>query len=644
MESTRRSSVGKILYAILFCAALPAGLVAWAAASGPSVGLPAVDSPAIGAALAACGALVMLSGMAALVVYGKGLPMNAYPPERYVARGVYRLTPHPIYAGFSLACVGVAVATGSPAGLWLVSPAVILGCVALVYGFEKQDLERRFPSASPRPLIALPADEPGAPSLADRLSVYVLVFLPWLVLYEAVGLIGVPPDAVVAYLPFEHALPVVEWTEAIYASAYPFALLAPLVARTKRDLRRFSVLGAIATGLVTLLFVSVPLVAPPRPFEPAGWLGELLLVERAYDTPAAAFPSFHVVWALLAAWLYARSFPAARALWWGWAALVSASCVTTGMHAIVDVVGGALFFAFLVRIDAAWERARSLAERVANSWREWRVGPVRVINHGVYGGLGALVGLSIAGTLLGPRALAPMLVIAASSLVAAAIWAQAVEGSPSLLRPYGWYGGLVGALVGAWISTWLGADPWLLLAAFSVAAPWIQSAGRLRCLVQGCCHGRESDARVGIRYAHPRSRVCRLAHLAGVPVHPTPLYSILWNVVVGLLVARLWLVHAQLPMIVGVYSILAGLGRFVEESYRGEPQTPIRAGLRLYQWMAVASVVAGAIVTTVRDAARAPDVAWNWESLVVAACFAVLACAALGVDFPESNRRFARLA
>jgi hypothetical protein len=46
----------------------------------------------------------------------------------------------------------------------------------------------------------------------------------------------------------------------------------------------------------------------------------------------------------------------------------------------------------------------------------------------------------------------------------------------------------------------------------------------------------------------------------------------------------------------------------------------------------------------VRGAARAPDVAWNWESLVVAACFAVLACAALGVDFPESNRRLARLA
>jgi membrane-associated phospholipid phosphatase len=644
MESTRRSSVGKILYAILFCAALPAGLVAWAAASGPIVGLPAVDSPAIGAAVAACGALLMLCGMAALVVYGKGLPMNAYPPERYVARGVYRLTPHPIYAGFSIACVGVAVATGSPAGLWLVSPVVILGCVALVQGFEKQDLERRFPSASPRPLIALPADEPGAPSLADRLSVYALVFLPWLLLYEAVALIGVPPDAVVAYLRFEHALPVVEWTEAIYASAYPFALFAPLVARTKRDLRRFCVLGAIATGLVTLLFVSVPLVAPPRPFEPTGWLGELLLVERAYDTPAAAFPSFHVVWALLAAWLYARGFPAARALWWGWAALVSASCVTTGMHAIVDVAGGALVFAFLVRIDAAWERARALAECVANSWREWRVGPVRVINHGVYGGLGALVGLSIAGTLLGPRALAPMLVVAASSLVAAAIWAQAVEGSPSLLRPYGWYGGVLGALVGAWISAWLGADPWLLLAAFSVAAPWIQSAGRLRCLVQGCCHGREADARVGIRYTHPRSRVCRLAHLAGVPVHPTPLYSILWNVVVGVLVARLWLVHAPLPMIVGVYSILAGLGRFVEESYRGEPQTPIRAGLRLYQWMAVASVVAGAIITTVRDAPRAPDVAWNWESLVVAACFAVLACVALGVDFPESNRRFARLA
>jgi prolipoprotein diacylglyceryltransferase len=75
--------------------------------------------------------------------------------------------------------------------------------------------------------------------------------------------------------------------------------------------------------------------------------------------------------------------------------------------------------------------------------------------------------------------------------------------------------------------------------------------------------------------------VCRLSPLGGVPAHPTPLYSILWNVVIALAVGRLWSLRAPLGFIAGVYLLLGGVGRFVEEAYRGEPQTPVHAGLRL---------------------------------------------------------------
>ncbi|MCP4105598.1 MAG: hypothetical protein GY749_08685 [Desulfobacteraceae bacterium] len=34
-------------------------------------------------------------------------------------------------------------------------------------------------------------------------------------------------------------------------------------------------------------------------------------------------------------------------------------------------------------------------------------------------------------------------------------------------------------------------DGWQLAGAFSVAGQFVQAIGRLRCLVQGCCHGRE---------------------------------------------------------------------------------------------------------------------------------------------------------
>jgi prolipoprotein diacylglyceryltransferase len=175
--------------------------------------------------------------------------------------------------------------------------------------------------------------------------------------------------------------------------------------------------------------------------------------------------------------------------------------------------------------------------------------------------------------------------------------------------------------------------------------PWIQLLGRLRCLVQGCCHGRLSTPGAGIRYTHPRSRVGQLAQLSGVPIYPTPLYSIGANIVLGVILIRLRILGASDALIVGVCLMLGGVARFVEESYRGEPQTPITAGLHSYQWLAIASVVIGAVCTTIPAAPeargfQAPNAALVWSALAIALVTGI----AMGVDFPGSNRRFSRLA
>jgi prolipoprotein diacylglyceryltransferase len=167
--------------------------------------------------------------------------------------------------------------------------------------------------------------------------------------------------------------------------------------------------------------------------------------------------------------------------------------------------------------------------------------------------------------------------------------------------------------------------------------------GRLRCLVQGCCHGRPATPDIGIRYVHARSRVCRLADLKGVPLHPTPLYSILWNVVIAMVMTRLWVVHAELSLIGGLYLILTGIGRFCEEGYRGEPQTAILAGLRLYQWIAIGTVLFGAAITALARGGPAPAAHFSWLVLAIATGFGMVSTLLLGVDAPESGRRFARL-
>jgi len=138
--------------------------------------------------------------------------------------------------------------------------------------------------------------------------------------------------------------------------------------------------------------------------------------------------------------------------------------------------------------------------------------------------------------------------------------------------------------------------------------------------------------------------VTRLAHLAGVPVHPTPLYSILWNVVIGAALARLWSLHPPAHLVVGAYFILSGAGRFVEEAYRGEPQTAVFGRLSVYQWLAAASAIGGAAVTALGGGSPTPHASASAGALLIAIVAGLLCAFAYSVDFPGSSRRFSRLA
>jgi membrane-associated phospholipid phosphatase/protein-S-isoprenylcysteine O-methyltransferase Ste14 len=637
------AAASKILYAGFFVLALPVLLVLWAKATEPAVHVPLRANMPIGLALGAVGVLLVLLGMATLWIHGKGLPMNLAPPPNYVSQGAFRLLPHPIYTGFCVLFVGASIAAGSASGLWLVSPLVALGCAALVLGYERHDLRQRFGEALVTPHAILPPDDARPPTGLERIRCYLCVLFPWVFLYEAVVSAGVPHDAVSAFLPFENHLPVWEWTEFFYASCYVVTALVPLVAASARDLRRFAVRGLLAMAVVFPLFLVIPLIAVPRAFTPHSALGELLAWERALDIPGAAFPSFHVIWALLAAEVFAGRMPALRWVWRAWALLVAVSCVTTGMHAIVDVLGGILMVALVAQAAGVWSRIRAWTERLCNSWKDWRFGPLRVINHGAYAGLAGFAGVFITESLAGPHSAAAIFLAAFVGLIGAGLWAQFIEGSPVLLRPFGYYGGLLGTMLGTLAAPLLGTNTWLLLAAFAVCGPWVQALGRLRCLVQGCCHGRPAPEAVGIRYVHPQSRVTRLTPWSGVPIHATPLYSILWNIVTGVALLRLWTLHAPLHLIAGLYLLLNGLGRFVEEAYRGEPQTPVIGRLRVYQWMAVGGIVAGALLTALGHGAPAPALQFSLMSLFLAFAFGAMCWFALGVDFPHANRRFARL-
>ncbi len=642
-DPLRFALAGKIAYGALFVGLLPVLLVAWARGTADIVTIALPAWPRLGLAIAAVGFSLIVGGWIALKVHGEGLPMNAFPPPKLVTKGVFRLAPHPIYLGFVIVCAGISLSYGSASGLYLVTPAMVMASAALVLGYEGPDLARRL---GPRPptWLALAPDDQGKPTPAQRLGAYAGVILPWCVLYQMITWIGPPRDAFSAALPFEARLPVVEPAETIYASTYFAVLLAPLVAPTRRDLRAFEVRALLTSALAFPLYLALPLIAEPRAFIPQGILGRLLLAERSLDSPAGAFPSSHVIWALLSADVLGSATPRLRLAWRGWAILVALSCILTGMHAILDVIASFAVVALVDHRASIWEGLRRGASLVAGSWREWRLGPMRIINHGVYAGLGAFLGLAIASSLLGPGHEGVLLLTAAGGLVGAGLWARIIEGSPQLMRPFGFWGGLLGIVATALAAPLLGSDPWTVLASCCVAAPWVQSAGRLRCLVQGCCHGSPAHPSIGIRYHHPRSRVVRLSPLEGVPIHPTPLYSILWNVVIALAMIRLSWLRVDVRFIAGAYLLLMGLGRFVEESLRGEPQTPIHARLRLYQWASIGALIAGATLTALHGSTPLPSPSPSLSGLLAAAAFGLITTFAMGVDFPDSKRPFSRLA
>jgi protein-S-isoprenylcysteine O-methyltransferase Ste14 len=632
-----------VLYALLFCVAIPAALAAWAKGLDRIVGLPLVKLPTTGWIVATVGVALMGWAMLTLRIETGGLPMNAFPPARRASRGPFTWHDHPIYVGFVICCAGVSVALGSSTGFWLVTPLAALGCWALVIGYERDATLRRLGTRTEPARWRLATDEQQSPDRWDRLSVYLLLFAPWLVLYEGIGHLH-GADGVSLAMPFENRVPVQIWSEAFYFLAYPLSLLAPLGARARRDLRRFETSASAAMVIAFWCYLALPVVSPPRPFDGSGFLSAMLRFERADGLDGrAAFPSFHIFWTFAAAALWSRRGVFYGALAWVTAGAITISCFTTGMHTIADVVGGCVLFLIAWNWSSAWQKALRCAERIANSWREWRIGSSRILIHAVCAFVAATIGMLVTGSLVGVEHRTGLLVVSIAGLLGAGIWGQIFEASSKLSRPFGFYGHIIGAGVGLTIASTLSTDTWSLVAAIATSAPLIQSIGRVRCLVQGCCHGRPCGPGPGIRYDDPRSRVCSIANLRGKPVYATPVISILSGIAVFGLLLRLWSLDAPASFAVGGYLILSGLARFVEEHYRGEPQTIFIAGLRSYQWLAILCVIIGAVVSAMPSPALAAR--WNMststflDALIVGVIYAI----AMGVDWPKSDRRMARL-
>lgn len=621
--NTLSITVQKILYGITFLVLIPGGLIYWGHAMESQIGYPGITSEPFGVLLISMGAFLMFWAMGVLMTRGQGLPMNAFPPQKFVVSGPYRLFRHPIYWGFGAMLSGYFIYTGSAGGLWMVTPLTILGMIALVLGYEEIDLDIRFPNRHFSPILGLPEPGQEQAGLVRKVACLIMVLSLLFIsnyLFAQVAESGLQ-KILELLIPGSREWDI--WNSLLLLTVLP----VPFILKSSTDLREWTLWSLI------VLF--------------SGFLGSLIYYE-IYDVILMplklefyTLPSYLLLVSLYSIFRNSR-LPLVYSL------LSALPLLAIYSFTLENPTAHLLFSAFVflgaVYIKALWDLFRKLSQDLANSWREWVFGSVRIINHGFYVGGGAFLGVLLAGILAGRNYAWALLAFIITVVLFSAIWAQVIEGSEKLKRPFGFYGALVGIVFASLLVWALGFNPWVLIGVISVFMPWVQAIGRIRCLINGCCHGKiTNNPRIGIRYFHHRSRVCHISNLCGETLHPTPLYSILWLLPVGFILLALWHSGMAFTLIFGLYLILTGIGRFVEEAYRGEIQTPVHRGLRLYQWTAIISIVVGIVFTFLEIGRPTLEPGFHFEIFLAALLAGLFVFFAMGVDFPRSNKRFSRL-
>jgi protein-S-isoprenylcysteine O-methyltransferase Ste14 len=583
MVKQRSSFLGKLLYGTVFVLILPLILLYWASVLDRSIDWPVPTLPLLAVGSIIGGIVILLKGMLDLALFGQGLPMNAYPPQKFVTQGMYSWFSHPIYLGAVFLSAGTALWVQSSSGLYIISPILALMTLSLVYGYERPAMEKRFGSVIHQysPLFSLPLSSENKAKWLKKVAMCIRIFLPWMLVGYFVDYAHCTQTCNGAFMGLMNTQPWQNWLSTVWVIPYIYMVVALFVARTEKSLLHKAIAGTLATVVGMYLYIILPAFG-----------------FRLSDTN------------------------------WNWV-LVSIAVVILALNYRV-----------------IWSTLQSVSEWIGNSRHDWLFadGRFRMINHSLYSGLGGAVAVGILSYVMGNPLAALVLLLCA--LIGAAVFAQVLWGSNVLARPFGYWGAVLGGGVGVLgVSFFFHISLATIALAAVLCAPFAQAIGRLRCLVQGCCHGIVTNKDFGIRIWQSQSRVVAISGLKGQYILNTQLYSILFNIPLGLLLWSIWLSQSlSSSCIIGLYFILTGVERFTEDAYRGEIQTRFRKGLRENQWIALGAVLIGICITMLPTSLPGnPTGTLNLAFFAAVVVGGLLTAFALSMDFPKSTLRFSRL-
>ncbi len=583
MVKPRNSIIGKVLYGAVFVLLLPAMLLFWAYVLDKFIDWPVPSLPILAAASIILGLVFMIKGMLDLTRFGQGLPMNAYPPQKFVTKGMYALFSHPMYLGAVLLSAGISLWFQSSSGLYIITPVLALMTLSLVSGYEREDMEKRFGTAirKYRPLFSIPLSSGNKANWLKKVAMCLRIFLPWAMIGYFVDYARCARTCNGAFIGLLMTQPWHNWLSVVWVIPYLYLFIVLLVARTDQSLLRKAIAGTLTTVVGLYVYIILPAFGIPLNDTTWNWtIASFVLVVLAMN--------YHVIWSALL----------------------------------------------------------KITEWIGNSRHDWLFagGRFRIINHSLYSGLGGAVAAGILSYIIGnPLA---VLALVVCGIVGAAVFAQVLWGSNVLARPYGYWGAVIGGGIGGIIVSLVFGIPLITIVLAAVlCAPFAQAIGRFRCLVQGCCHGTVTTRNLGIRIWQGQSRVVAISGLKGQYILDTQLYSILFNMPLGFLLWGLYVSQAvSSSFIIGLYFILTGIERFTEDAYRGELQTRFRGRLRENQWIAIAALLIGIIVTMIPTSVPgSPAGTFNLAFFATVVVGGLLTAFAMSMDFPKSTMRYSRL-
>ncbi len=135
---------------------------------------------------------------------------------------------------------------------------------------------------------------------------------------------------------------------------------------------------------------------------------------------------------------------------------------------------------------------------------------------------------------------------------------------------------------------------WPFMDGVAFGGPVLHSLGRLGCFLAGCCHGKVCDNAFGVIFSNPKSA----ANPKNIPLYPTQLFDIAINLITLLivfLVSKKQQFNGQLFLI---YIMLYGIGRVINENFRGDDERGFLFGgiLTYSQFIAILLIVVSAII------------------------------------------------